>query len=607
MNSMVGGGHSGVVAPMFARPAYQPTAHPVARIHLFGPMRGTSYLGDDILPRAKKSRALLSYLCLAFGQKVSRARLTSMLWDESADEQARHSFRHALSEVTAAMGALAEELIVPRRGTVSLNANACWIDALALLEPSSPNALSIDLARLCDGTLLQGLDGISKPFDRWVLNQQTRATEKLRALLDSPPTRAPARKAPARAARPDSVPHRPLPGRNRLRVAVMPFQAKGTQREETLASSLSHEISAALARFRWFDVISPVQVLRRPLVRFTSEDLHQLDYAVDGVVSRHGRLLEITVRLVDLTRSTQPVWSERFELAIDELHRLNEMVTPRVVASIDPVILFIEGQPKRRENYGATGLLLLAIPLIYSMERRKFEQAGELINRALGIDPQNAMALAWSAIWHITRCGHGWAQDIAGALAQAEAASLKAIELDSENAEALGIYAHTCSWKKDYDTAVQYFNRSLRLNPNLAFVWSLSAVTYCYIGEPNEALKRLKRYHELAPFDPYSSFYDTIYVIAYTLKGDYEQAVLVGRGVVKVNPDFSASYKPLIAALGHLGRTEEAKPYIAKLLSLEPNFTVERFGQVYPLRKPSDREHYMAGLLLAGVPPSDAT
>ena len=41
---------------------------------------------------------------------------------------------------------------------------------------------------------------------------------------------------------------------------------------------------------------------------------------------------------------------------------------------------------------------------------------------------------------------------------------------------------------------------------------------------------------------------------------------------------------------------------IDKLLSLEPDFTVERFGQVYPLKKASDRRRYMQGLLLAGVP-----
>ena len=372
-----------------------------------------------------------------------------------------------------------------------------------------------------------------------------------------------------------------------------------------MAFSLGHEIAAGLARFRWFDVVAPVSLARGSLENFTSEDFLQrkdLDYAVEGRVKRHGRSIEINFRLLDLTRDTQPVWSERFDLEPGELHRLNELVTQRVVASIDPVILFIEGQPNRRENYGATGLLLLAIPLLHSMEREKFERAGALIHQAMEIDPRNAMAPAWAALWHIARVGHGWAQDSAGTLSIAETLSLKAIEIDPDNAEALGIYAHTCAWRKRFDVAVRHFDRSLRLNPNLAFIWALSAATYCYTGEPTLALQRLKRSRDLAPFHPYWRFLENVYVAAYTIKGDYEQAVLVGRSAAKAHPDSSAVYKPLIAALGQLRRADEAKPYIAKLLSLEPHFTVEHFAKTYPIKRPQDRKRYMRGLLLAGVP-----
>jgi tetratricopeptide (TPR) repeat protein len=187
-------------------------------------------------------------------------------------------------------------------------------------------------------------------------------------------------------------------------------------------------------------------------------------------------------------------------------------------------------------------------------------------------------------------------------MSEVEAASRAAIDLDRENAEALAIYAHTCAWKKNLDRAVDFFDRALRLNPNLAFAWWLSAATYCYIGDPNEALRRLTRSRELAPLDPNSTFYENIYSIAYILKGDYEQAALIGRNAVKLNPNFPAAYKPLIAALGHLGRAEEAKPYIARLLALEPNFTVEGFDKVYPIKNAKDRERYMKGLRLAGVP-----
>ena len=440
---------------------------------------------------------------------------------------------------------------------------------------------------------------MSASFDRWLFGERTRFTEQMRGFGASLGDERHALLRSSQRIEPDA--HRPVPGRNRLRVAVLPFEGRGErqglERAEDLAVSLNHDIASALARFRWFDVISPIS--------FTSEDFlqrNQLDYAIDGVVSRQGRLIQINVRLLDLTRGTQPVWSKRFELNVTELHRLNEMVTGPVVGSIDPVILFIEGQPNRREHYGATGMLLLAIPLLYSVERDKFERAGSLIRQAMEIDPKDAMACAWAAFWYLTRACQGWAHDIEETLVIAETLCLKAIKIDPHNAEALGIYAHICSWRKDFDSAIQYFDRALRLNPNLAFIWALSATTYCYIGEPAAALQRLKRYRDLAPFDPYFSTFQVVYAIAYAFKGDYEQAVLVGRDAVKALPDFGAGYKPLIAALGHLRRADEAKPYIAKLLSLEPNFTVEHFAKTYPIKHARDRRRYVRGLRLAGVP-----
>jgi TolB-like protein len=604
MHGALSDGFSGAVTrdmPGFAR---RRTACRIARIHLLGPMRATSYLGDDILPRGKKARALLAYLCLAAGAKAPRLRLARLLWDEASDELGRGSLRHALSEVCVAMGPLGGELISAGRAAIRLNADACWIDALALLESSSP-----DLALFCTGKLLEGFDGVSSSFDRWLAQERQRLKWKTRGLLHPRTTPASSNDKQHVVPRIELDPHRPLPGRNRLRVAVLPFEGKGegkaAERGEGLAFSLSHDIAAGLSRFRWFDVVAPLSFVYRPSINYTGEDLLQrkeLDYAIDGAVSRHGRLIQINVRLLDLTRDTQPVWSERFELQAGELHRLNEMVTGRVVGSIDPVILFIEGQPNRRGHYGATGLLLLALPLLHSIEREKFERAGVLIHQAMEIDPKNAMAPAWAAFWHCIRVGQGWTKDYDATLAIAESLCLKALEIDPDNAEAIGIYAHTCAWKKDFDAAVRYYDRSLRLNPNLAFIWALSAPTYCWIGEPAAALQRLKRYRDLAPFDPYSFFFEGAYVVAYFFKADYEQAVLVGRSAVKANPDFSGGYKPLIAALGHLRRAEEAKPYIEKLLSIEPNFTVAHHAKTYPFRRASDRRRYMRGLLLAGVP-----
>jgi DNA-binding SARP family transcriptional activator/Tfp pilus assembly protein PilF len=668
------------------------TTRTLVRVHLFGSMRATTYLGDDILPRGRKARAILACLCLARGERVPRARLASLLWDRVPDHQAKKSFRQSLRELMRAIGPLAGELISVNRETIRLNADLCWIDAVAVVAPqvqvSISNALRSDLVRLCAGELLEELEGASASFDQWLLNERTRATEELRTLLEAElaqmtqsghdpgkrahvarqviafdPTHEGASRALMRAlsdmgeraqaiaeyercrralsmrldvepsgetqalyqairmyagrrdrdksssmALPEQATHTELrkSTSNRLRVGVLPFLAMRSSREEGVAFSLSQEIAAALARFRWFDVIAPVSLSRKPGDSVVTDDLlkrKQLDYVLDGAISVGGDQFHISVRLLDLSQDARPVWSDRIKLSVGALHTLDELVTARIVGQIDPIILFIEGQPKRREHYGATGLLLLAMPLMYSMERKKYEKAGDLINHALTIDPDNAMVAAWAAYWQVFYVGQGWARDAERAFGSAQQHAVRAIRLDPDNAEALGIYAHVCSFLyKDFDNAVHFFDRALRLNPNLAFIWALSSATYSYIGEPDAALQRLGRYRDLAPVDPYHAWFENFYTIAHMFKGDYEKVLTIGQRAVTVNPDFVNGYKPLIASLGHLGRREEAKRYVDRLLALEPNFTVERFGQVYPIKYETDRERYMMGLRLAGVP-----
>jgi DNA-binding SARP family transcriptional activator len=678
------------VVPLDLAAGRQPPRQPVVRIHLLGSLRAVTHLGENVLPRSKKARAVLGYLCVHAGENVSRGRLASLLWDRVPDHQARNSLRQALWELSTAMGPMAASLISGDRDSVKLEPGICWIDAAAMLSLDSlpPRGLQGQASAISASELLEDLDGVSPPFDHWLLAERTRFTERVRrqfesnlAQLDRPEVDAELRVAAARRfiafdpthegasralmralvdkgeraqalreyercraalrARLDVEPSsetralyealRTFGARgrdpivalkrtpshadhnipvstacNRLRIGVLPFETGpgALLRNERLAFSLSQEISTALARFRWFDVIAPpsaagkpAQAGRRLLRR------KQLHYLVDGKVSGSEDKVHISARLLDVGQDASPVWSDRFELENGSIDRIDELAVALIAARIDPVILFIEGQPKRLRNSGATGLVLRAISLMYDLERDTYDEAGRLLNQALEIDPENGKAAAWGAYWQVFNVGQGWSNDPAAAVQTAQQLALRAIKIDPDNAESIGIYAHICAFlEKDFDSAVHYFERALRLNPNLGFIWGLSAPTYCYIGRPDTALRHLDRYRELTPYDPYFRYWESAYTIAHTFRGDYESAATIGRRAVRANPEFSNGYKPFIAALGHLGRREEAAPYVEKLLSLEPLFTVEHFGKVYPFQRPEDRERYMQGLRLAGVP-----
>jgi tetratricopeptide (TPR) repeat protein len=135
--------------------------------------------------------------------------------------------------------------------------------------------------------------------------------------------------------------------------------------------------------------------------------------------------------------------------------------------------------------------------------------------------------------------------------------------------------------------------------------WAFSGLTHGYLGEFDEAERRLLRYKRLSPLDPHAFLFDNGIAFTHLLKRDYESAVAVARQVSRMNPAFSNGLKPYLAALGHLGHKQEATVVLGRLLAIEPNFTVQRFLATTPFKRAQDLEHYADGLRRAGVPESN--
>ena len=665
---------------------------PIMRIHLLGTMRAASARHSDILPRGRKARAILGYLCFAGGAQVPRSRLAGMLWDRVSKNQARASLRQAIRELTQVFGPVSKQILSIDHRTIRLNTSACWIDAIALLsEELGTQSVRSKLAELCKGELLEELDGISAAFDQWLLSKRTSFAEGLRnllavkldeterqnaqlsereaiarRLLDFDPTHEGASRVVMRALtdrdermqalleykrlydalkRSFGVEPTPetralfdtirsfgrndaqsalsvsgaeedrifgklaAPKRSHRRVGVMPFVPVPADVDHNLAFSLAQEVAAALARFVWFDVVAPTALMRGPAPTFLSDvELRRrdLDYVVDGTVSCSRGTYRINVRLLDLNTDAAPVWTSTFDLPADRLDLIDTQVTAPIVAQIDPVILYIEGRPKKRgDDDDALGCVMRALPLLNTMERQNYEEGGRLIGQALVLEPDNAVVLSWAAYWHVFHIGQGWAKDVEQTSKFALSYAQRATQLDPANAEALAIYAHIISFiNRDTELALHYFEMALQLNRNLPFIWVYSGLTHCYLGDPDTALERLKRCRELTASLPYFSLHENPFAIAYLMKRQYKDAIEVGRRVVHFTPAFVNGYKPLIAALGHLRRRKEAAPYIKKLIEIEPDFTLKKFGENYPFLQERDRQHYIEGLRRAGLPES---
>ncbi len=396
-------------------------------------------------------------------------------------------------------------------------------------------------------------------------------------------------------------------------IGVMPFRLIGMSDEDAhLAPGLADEITNAFSLFRWLFVVSS-----NSLDRFAADNRDEaairrefgLDFLLDGSVQRAGNKIRISLRLLDLRANNQIVWARRFDRETNDLLSLQDEIAAEVVAQIDPEILLIEAnRSTNRPAVDATAydLMLRAIPLMGRMERQAYMQAGQFLADSIALEPDYAAAHAWYAYWHIFLVGQDWADHPKATMEKAGELAERAIVLDPFDARGLCISGHVRAFlHQRLHEAVALHERALALNPNLAMAWALSAMTHAYIGDPDEAERRIKRYKNLSPLDPHAFIFDGFYGVIHVMKHDYTSAVEVGRTVSQLNPSFSATYRPYLSALGHLGLDQEAAIIRRRLLAIEPDFTIERFLAGTPMERESDKLHFAEGLRLAGIRESD--
>src|SRR5262245_54449969 len=149
----------------------------MARLNLvlFGDFHAT--IGDRhiVLP-LKKAQALLALLALAPGQRHSRERLATLLWDDAGTAQARNSLRQTLFAIRAALGRSASRYVTSDHAAVWLEADGVDVDVLAferLAARPTEDALA-RAAELYRGDLLDGVLVQAAAFDEWLAPRRAR-------------------------------------------------------------------------------------------------------------------------------------------------------------------------------------------------------------------------------------------------------------------------------------------------------------------------------------------------------------------------------------------------------------------------------------------------
>ena len=401
------------------------------------------------------------------------------------------------------------------------------------------------------------------------------------------------------------IPHRPG---GRLRVGVAPLSALPGGQAGELAAALAEELTGALARFRWLACVPVVSLATLFGDRSERNSLWRqfhLDFLIDGTVQQSGEQIRVMTRLLDLRSAGEVVWSARFDRTFTGIFDLQDDIASGTVAQLESRLLLWEGERVSallHANPTAHDLLHASIPHLFRLDRSGFQTAGENLEHALSLDPNNPRILAWLAQWYLFALGQGWAEDIAGVTRRAHDLATTAVDLAPDDARALTLAGHVRGYiEQRPDEALELHERAIAANPNLPLAWCRSAFAHSYSGHHEEALRRAARARNLSPDDPLGFVYEGSLAVPHFLRGEYEAAVKLGARAIALNPGFSSSYKTQLAALGHLGRHDQASKVRERLLALEPRFSVTQALERSPIRLAEDRARYADGLRLGGL------
>jgi adenylate cyclase len=409
--------------------------------------------------------------------------------------------------------------------------------------------------------------------------------------------------------RPRSAPALDSFQRRRPSIAVLPFVDEAAETATSYFSDgLVQDIIGSLACLPELVVISRSSTLRyrgsTPDPRQVRRDLH-VRYMLSGSVRRAGQKVRFSAELTDCESGAR-IWSDRFAGDAADLFALQDELSARVVATIAPQVQESELRRvlrKRPESLDAYECVLRGLDLMYRFDGDRFAEALKMFQRAIALDPTYGTAHALAAGWYSLRINQGLSPDMHADYAEADRLSRLALTLDRFNPLALSLCGHVRAFLfRDYDHAIELFNRALAANPSSATAWLRSSATFSYIGEAREARRRADIGLRLSPYDAHVFYSYAIMALAAYGAGDYDEAAQWARRSAALNPRFTANLRFLAASLAASGKADEARETAETLLRLHPAFSARRFAEDHAFKDPGKRRLFGDHLVLAGLP-----
>ena len=387
-------------------------------------------------------------------------------------------------------------------------------------------------------------------------------------------------------------------------VAVLPFKnLSGDAGQDFFSDGITEDVITALGRFSNLLVIAKSASFPFKGSNASPAEIGRLldaRYLLDGSIRRAGSRVRVTAALTEAPTGRQ-VWSEAYDAEVDNIFAVQDDIAKRVVGAAAVKLTRFEREralAKPTSSLVAYEYVLRGRDFFSHETRDANDEASELFQRAIDLDPNYADAYAALGGSHYEAVVSGWSQFREEELKIAEALAQKALALDPATTRAYRVLADINLFRKRYDLALGQLDRALEINPSDADNYAHRGSIPVWAGRAEEGLPWLEG---ALRFDRANGFADARLCMAYYFLRRYSDAVDACDRALSRSPGRNTqmlTHPVLAATYAELGRQQDAEGERTIVARLWPFFDSRIFAAQFGTQEA--RDHLLEGLKKAG-------
>ena len=376
---------------------------------------------------------------------------------------------------------------------------------------------------------------------------------------------------------------------------------------EHVARGLTEELMTGLARchglqisvshpamYRREEPCGARQAGREPVARFL----------LVGSIRKEEDTIKFTLRLIDANTLAQ-IWAEQYKYSFEpeKVIHLQEDIARKVTGKIGGFFGAIARKLSKESRSGPSPycetyeVFTRFSQYLIDLSQQTYAKAMEVLEHARSSDPASAVSLSFQAFLHANEYALMRPENTE-VLEKALALARQGVSAEPENQIARALLSYVLFVSGQRELFFREAEQTLLLNPTLPDVVALLGWSIALYGEWDRGLALLEEAMDLNPYRP--GWLHLAPYLNYFRQGKFEEAY---HEAEKFNPPH-LFWAPLvrIAALGRLGKANEAGNGVEALLAMRPDFPVRgRKITRFFLKDPDLACTFFEGLRKAGL------